>query len=192
MPEPCATEVTQKRLPPHAVRLGVRSRSSWRSRPSGSALCERSICGPSPRSVLIPVNALTRMPRYTTTRSGKPLRSTVKRCAGMQHRFAHVCPHGQYCAIEKTRLRASSLQFSFRSCALPNNPRFWRISRREQKFGNLVELPGSRPPGPKSRTAVFSRLSFEFSLLARTSRNRNFVRSSCGCFRAPLATASAS
>jgi hypothetical protein len=66
-----------------------------------------------------------------------------------------------------------------------------RASRRDGA-SKLVELPGSRPPGPKSRTAAFSRLSFEFSLLARTSRNRNFVRSSCSCFRALLATASAS
>ena len=52
----------------------------------------------------------------------------------------------------------------------------WAISLAvgmEQKFGNLVELPGSRPPGPKSRTNAFSRLSFDFVLGPRASRNRN-------------------
>ena len=41
----------------------------------------------------------------------------------------------------------------------------------------LVELSGNRPPSPRSRTSAFSRLSFEFVLSARTSRNRNSARS---------------
>ena len=44
----------------------------------------------------------------------------------------------------------------------------------------LVELPGSRPPGPKSRTAAFSRLSTDFVLDAPASRYRNQTRRSSG------------
>lgn len=47
-------------------------------------------------------------------------------------------------------------------------------------FLSLVELPGSRPPGPKSRTAAFSRLSTDFILSASASRYRNQPRSSPG------------
>ena len=38
----------------------------------------------------------------------------------------------------------------------------------------LVELSGCCPPSPKSPTNAFSRLSFEFDLLERTSRSRTY------------------
>jgi len=36
---------------------------------------------------------------------------------------------------------------------------------------NLVELSGCCPPSPESLTGAFSRLSFEFSLIARTPQS---------------------
>ena len=53
----------------------------------------------------------------------------------------------------------------------------------EQLLGEskmVVELPGSRPPGPKSRTAAFFRLSTDFVLSASASRYRNQTRRSSG------------
>ena len=52
--------------------------------------------------------------------------------------------------------------------------------RSDAACTNVVELPGSRPPGPKSRTAVFSRLSTDFVLSASASRYRNQTRRSSG------------
>lgn len=42
----------------------------------------------------------------------------------------------------------------------------------------VVELSGNCPPSPKSRTNAFSRLSFDFVLGVRASRNRNRARRS--------------
>jgi len=38
-------------------------------------------------------------------------------------------------------------------------------------FVDLVELSGYCPPSPESLTGAFSRLSFEFSLIARTPQS---------------------
>ena len=46
---------------------------------------------------------------------------------------------------------------------------------------NLVELSGNRPPSPKRRTNAFSRLSFDFVLIRRASRNQNSAESSSCC-----------
>ncbi len=55
-------------------------------------------------------------------------------------------------------------------CALFPSVPYVRSSRKESI--DLVELSGNCPPSPKSRTAAFSRLSFEFVLDRRASRNR--------------------
>src|ERR1700693_6556067 len=45
----------------------------------------------------------------------------------------------------------------------------------------VVELSGNCPPSPKRRTNAFSRLSFDFVLDRRASRNRNHVGRSPFC-----------
>jgi hypothetical protein len=84
VPEAGPAAIAQEGLPPDAMRLGARprlqrveiapvlripkwrsenSRFSWSSRPSGLAATEPEIFGPNPKTVLMPVSALTRIPR---------------------------------------------------------------------------------------------------------------------------------
>ena len=63
-------------------------------------------------------------------------------------------------------------EFRFRSYKLIEEHSF----DLDWKNAAEVELPGSRPPGPKSRTAAFSRLSTDFVLSASASRYRNQTR----------------
>ena len=98
MPEPSASRIFQELFPPLPMWLqrspplqAVQScqycrmpvwggkndetRSSCSRRPSGCCLHERRICGPRPNNLSKPRGRRTLIPRYTTTKSGYPLRS---------------------------------------------------------------------------------------------------------------------